>query len=341
MTNKISHTFLLALLCATQISTNVFGMDPTSLYELRRTGNERLELLPEIQGKIVTTILDLYLNELEKTIQKFDEYSYGYSLKIGRPIDIFHNCGFSYKKHDTHSSLYKILNWIHRTCFKPLQEHINLNTKSSHGNTILHHTTRASIECTDSGNLYPFHQDHFMQCHGNIDMFNLTRYLLEHKINPNTHNNLGQSPFVMWTKLFFHGSYSVPRRPVESELIHLFLDNKADPNVASKDHSFIFTLATGSYFPAIERILKNTDLQAIMNRRGEYGDTLAIQAIHWSNLEFLQILADAGADFDITDSKGRTPLDVALEYQDFITAKHGAEHFEKMITLLKSKTTNK
>ncbi len=337
MTNKIFHTFLLALLCTTQISTNAFSMDPTSLYELRRTGNERLELLPEIQGKIVTTILDLYLSELEETIQKFNEDG----CPLIEPVNIFHNC-FLYKKHDTHSSLYKILYWIHCTRFKPLQEHINLDTKSSHGNTILHHTTRASLDdlhdtpilslkYTDSGDLYISEPD---QGHDATDMFNLTRYLLEHKANPNTHNNLGKSPFVMWTKFF---SMGLARRPVEDELIHLFLDNKADPNVASKDNSFIFTLATGYYSQAIERILKNTDLKAIMNNKNESGDTLAIHAVEWNNLEFLQILADAGADFDITDSEGRTPLNLALNFYSSLVA----ERFEKMITLLKSKTTNK
>jgi len=306
---KQSRKLFFTLFCATQISINIGGME-----------NEPLALLPEIQGKIVTTILDLYLDELEYIIKEYTK-------------DFFwHN------KHDKNSSLYKMLYWINGTRFKPLQEHINLNTTSNKGNTLLHHTIWASIECTEINSIADYeYEDHLSHCNGNVDMVNFTRYLLTHKANPNMHNNDGKSPFFVWINYGFFHSYSVPMRPVESTVINLLLDHGADPNVASKDNSFIFILATARYSPEIERILKKIDLKAVTYGQNENGVTITVQAIYSHNLEFLQALADAGAYFYSTD---RHLLNFALRDKENHIQMHGTEHFEKMITLLKNNTTN-
>jgi 3D (Asp-Asp-Asp) domain-containing protein len=161
MKNRQSQPIFFALLCATQISVNMFGMDPTSSFtkvssfakivsqgspasadksedrsleelpsrrlqlstslKLQRTGwragqrieNEQLTLLPEIQGAIVTNILDLYVNELEDAIDCHRKNVSHLLLHDNRR-------SLLYKK-DTNKIFDKILYWIHRTRFNPLQ----------------------------------------------------------------------------------------------------------------------------------------------------------------------------------------------------------------------------
>jgi ankyrin repeat protein len=327
MKNTQSQRLFFALLCATQIAVNTFGME-----------NEIPKLLPEIQGKIVTTIIDLYLNEFEDAITAYYQWCQKQALSIE----------FRPSKDDKNFSLYKMLYWINRTRFKPLQGYVDLNTTSRSGNTILHHTIHAGIECidrplinktnTNHSTLAKQQNEHLSNCNGNVDMVNFAQYLLIYKANPNIQNNSGKSPFFESTRSIFTRLTQL----VESTLINLLLDNGADPNIAIKDESFAFTLVSKNYSQAIERILKKINLKAIMYRENEYGDIVAFNAIDYCNIGFLQVLADAGQDFGIANSKGQTPLDYALKYQDRITTTYGTERTEKMINLLQSITnTNK
>ena len=219
MQHRFTHKLFLLLLCVTQIATNTFGMKRTNDC-LTIIENAQCELLPEIQGKIVTTILDLYLNEYENMIN--------IAMLNGK------NYFFGNKLLD------KILYWIEHTRFNPLQKTINLNTTDSNGNTILHYATYATLE-------HP----------SDINMFNLTHYLLEHKADPNMHNNHKKTAFYICIATINELYSGKSINDKQAKVIKLFL-KYADPNISAQNSNFLCALAEIPYSESIKQILERS-----------------------------------------------------------------------------------
>ncbi len=326
--NTHSTILFFTLLCIIQLPANLCGM---------LTEQQTLPTY-DVQGKIITTLLDLYLDEIENSIKTFNTW-----MNENHISSIF--------THDTDKnfSLYKMLYWINGTRFKLLQEHINLNTASSKGNTLLHHTVFASLNCTDKTSDTNFNynswirSNHFSECNGNVEMFNFTKYLLTHKANPNVHNKKGKATLCICIDNRGYYEPNEPSRPICNNIINLLLDNDANPNIASYDNSFICTLASKTFSPAIARILTHTNLQAVMNSKNENGDLPVLEAFEWYNLEFLQALADAGADFTIKNHQGLTFLEMTKQLQNnnYITESYREGHIKKIINLLERITAQK
>ncbi len=318
MQKRFTQNLLFTLLFAAQISVNAFGMDPTSLYELRRTGNEQLKLLPEIQAKIVTTILDIYLDELETIQEYYAKEIYPYQKEDRLPL---------YQK-NTHTFIKKIMYWIERTRFSPVQENIDINTKTKKGNTFLYHVIK---------NAGDRENDHIS------DICTFTQYLLEHNANPNIQNKDGKTAFwhCMWNcldRFNFSTFYSNSQKEIFKNLIQLFLKHNADPNASSHDGGLCL-LAEREYSDMVKEILQHSDIKAFMNSKDKGTCTPAHSAAALLNINFLHILADAGADFNIKDSGGNTPLKWALGCKgDFMEDICGTERTDAVISLLQNMT---
>jgi len=325
MKNRFAQNILFALLCITHISTNLFGMEHESSVILNSD-----KPISEDTKKEAARKLELYLDELDR-IQYYFE-------KEWEPYRKEHR--FSLYKKDTLKLLNEIMHWLQSTP----QELINLNSISLNGlykagNTLLHHVVQAAAnEARDKKNK-------------KSDMFNFTHYLLEHNASPNIQNNHGITAFFycVWdclprsydkhlisyeNRLRKEFKESMERdgqavkliedndatNDVTSEtldkLLHLFLAHNADPNVASCDGEFICALAEREYSETAQQIIARTDIKACMNNKDKHGHIPACSAAMMLNLEFLQVLANAGADFSMKDSSNKTPLDYALESKD-------------------------
>jgi ankyrin repeat protein len=188
-------------------------------------------------------------------------------------------------------------------------EQIDVNTPSKIGNTLLHHVIEAAA--------------HEATMSKQSDMLNFTRYLFDHNANPNIQNDYGKTAFFycMWYclkrgyLLCIHTDTSVQ---VLDTLTNLFLDHHADPNISSRDEDFLCILGDRNYSETIQRILNLVDIKKYMYNKDKEGSTPAHTAAGVLNIEFLRILAHAGADFNIKNSSGNTPLQSALTCKDFI-----------------------
>lgn len=280
MHHRFTQKLFLTVLCALQIATNAFGMEMES---------EQLKLLPEIQGKIITNILDLYLNELEGVEECYTKEIWPYWKEDRGPL---------YQK-NTQELIKKVMDWLERTHF--VQEHIDINTISKKGNTLLYHVIKNASD-KEKSQL--------------SDICIFTQYLLKYNANPNIQNNDGKTAFwhCMWNCLErFHCKdwYSDSQREMFKNLIRLFLTHNADPNVSSSDGGLCL-LADREYSDMVTEILKHSDIKAFANSKDKDGYTPAIYAATMINIDFLHILANAGADFTIKDNHNETPLDCAL-----------------------------
>lgn len=300
MKNKISQRLLFALLCATQFSANTCGME-----------NEQIQLLPEIQEKIVITIVDLYLDELEDIIENFDK-----NIRPGLKWGMGPFSSFSYKK-SNNKLLDKIMYWLEYICFKPVRATIHLNNKTKAGNTLLHHATKAA--CNDC----------FALC--NIEG------LLEHGANPNEKDNNGRTAFwyCMANLPLESLSYNFLASEKKENLVSLFLKNKANPSSSSDDNDFMWVLAGKECSNLVEQIIACcSDIKAYINVKRQ-DNTPAYEAASMFNLKFLHILANNGADFNITNYKGKTPLECAEEMRRILSS---CERRDAVINFLQNMT---
>lgn len=240
--------------------------------------------LPEIQG---TTTLTQYLNELEDIEEGYAKQIWPYWKEDRGPL---------YRK-NTQALIKKIMDWIQST-----QEYIDINTISKKGNTLLYHVIK------NAGNREKKNQP--------SNVYTFTQYLLEHNANPNIQNDDGKTAFwhCMWNCLErFNCSdwYKDTQKESFKNLIRLFLTHNADPNVSSSDGGLCL-LADREYSDMVTEILKHSDIKAFANSKDKDGYTPAIYAATMINIDFLHILANAGADFTIKDNHNETPLDCAL-----------------------------
>jgi len=302
-----TQCLLLALLCATQISVNTVGMEVQQI----DMENEIPKLLPEIQGQIVTTILNLYLNELDDTIDNFlkelndflvnrDYKHLPDDRKKGMRFWGLHD-KFSYKKNDN-KIFDKILYWIQCTRFKPLQENICLNTQTRRGNTILLHTTNAvSKEKKESDYT--------------SNMLNFVQYLLKNNADPTIQNKYTKTAFSYCI------DNNVKRNALSltaTNLMHLFLDHPAISNIIINDN-ILCILTNPHYREMTNWLLEHVNIKSFINNQNSAHDTLACIAAREMCMPFLEacipflhILIDNGADFTIQGSEGRTPLEWAI-----------------------------
>jgi len=263
--------------------------------------NKIPKLPSDIHVKIINHLLDLYLRHLECI---FDDHDYSRS--------------------EVHSIvpeewIYNVFNpisyWIQSTRFGEVQKNINFNNKDTNGNTLLHHATKSLsyIETETKKAVLP----HFIE------------YLLGHHANPNITNKKGVTPFYTCMRTFhIHNS-------IKKDLLNLFLDTHADPNICSPDNHFIFILATSSY-SMVERVIKRTDIKKFMHMYYYPEELTPIhEAAYAFNIQFLRDLKEAGANFHIKNKDGQTPLEYTLANHDEIPDKKEAQ---QTIAFLKSVT---
>lgn len=275
---------------------------------------EQLKLLPEIQSNIVTILLDLYLNELKFTLD-FDEWD----------DEIIHTFPEAY----LHSFFNSISYWVQCTRFGEVERNIDFNHKDIFGgNTFLHYATIYYAKSKTN----------------KINMFNFIDYLLTHNATPNIQNNKGKTAFYtcMWNLMPNYKSYSdayYSRESVElmdKNLLNLFLDKQADPNVSSCDNYFIFIVANVDY-ATVEQVIKRIDLKKFMHARFyDEGLTPIHDAAYAFNIQFLHDLYNAGADLNIKNLDGQTPLEFMLFWRKENAKDLQTQDAQKTIALLKS-----
>jgi hypothetical protein len=320
-TNKNIYMFLFVFLYIMRISLYAFSMEHKSS-----------NLTPKIQGMIVSFILDLYVDELEKNIDLYKK-----NIRSNQKNNIKPHSTFSYKEHG--KKLDMLVHWIARTRFSSLQQHVDFNGKSKKGNTLLHHTTKATRqEITES---YAQADEDDMGI-----MFHTIHYLFAHNADPNIQNNNGKTALYIYMrgfKLHIAKPYDSDNDSAYMNLLDLFLNANANPNICLRDNNFMCMLASKEYSTRIEQILRHTHIKKFMNTKDKMGDTPALHAIHALNLEFLRLLANADADFTITDAHNLTALDYAKQYKKTVITKDvfGAHFIEHMLYFLEKKNTLK
>ena len=212
---RFTQKLFLTVLCAAQIATNTFGMEKEQI------------LLPEKQG---TTTLNKYLNELEDIEEGYAKHWHPYWKEERLPL---------YQK-NTQALIKKIMNWIQST-----QEHIDINTISKKGNTLLYHVIKNASDREEKNQ--PSH------------VYAFTQYLLEYNANPNIQNNDGKTAFwhCMWNcleRFNFQNYYKLHQKEMFKSLIQLFLTHNANPNVSSPDGGLCL-LAEREYSEIVQEIL--------------------------------------------------------------------------------------
>jgi len=211
-------------------------------------------------------------------------------------------------------------------------ENIDLNSASEQGNTLLHLTTKVMFASTDNAT--------------DVDrLLQFINYLLQHNANPNIQNNDGDTAFrwCMHRLDLCSNKYSEDTT-LTRNVVNLFLQAHADPTVSSGNNACIFLLAERTYSETTEQILKHMDIKNCMNIKDKYGDTPAHIATRCFNVQFLHMLTDAGADFNIKNAHGKTGLELALESKkDYVNGMiYGTERIKATIELLQRVTnTNK
>jgi ankyrin repeat protein len=342
MKNRFTHNLLFTLLFATQISINTFGMEKR-ICCCHNINYIRSELLAFVKPPTQLS-LELFLDKL-------DEINTNYVNDTHRRKE----CNSPLYREERATLLLYVQNWIKNNTHP---EEIDLNSKSKQGNTLLRHAIDAA---TDEAKGREKKKS---------DMFNFTQYLLEHNVNPNIQNNDGKSAFFhcMWNclprsyekHLISHenrlykelmenypgvgkATEPIKNNDAKSEtldsLLRLFLAHNADPNIASQDGEFICALAEREYSETVKQIIALTDIKACMNNKNRDGNTPSCCAAMMLNLEFLQVLANAGADFSIKNLQNKTPLDYALEGKDDSIGRIcGAECADAVINFLQDVT---
>ncbi len=272
---------------------------------------EQIKLLPDIQGKIITTIVDLYLNELEDIIENFEKNIRPH-LKWG--LGPF--TSFSYKKGKGDKLLDKIMYWVRYIYSNPLQVTIDLNSKTRTGNTLLHHATKAATD---------------FECKG-FDPCNV-HYLLEHGAKPNEQDNKGRTAFwyCMLALPMELSSNDVFTKKEKQKLVSHFIKHGANPNVSSCDNDFIHILASRQYSESIKQIIALADIKTYINHKDKAGNTPIHEAALHTNLEFLRMLSDNGADFNITNDEGKTPLEYGMPLK-YVVNNEDVIEFLKSVT---------
>jgi len=262
-------------------------------------------------------------SELELSLDKLDVITENYVNDTYRRKED----NYTLYKKERKTLLLDIKNWIKNTCL----EEINLNSTSKKGNTLLHHIIEAAADEAKDGE--------------QSDMFNFTQYLLEHKANPDLQNNEGKTAFFhcMCNCLKrlpkVYNLYKPTSLKILSNLLYLFLDAKADPNVSSRNNDFMCILGDREYSEDVKQILQRTNIKDLMNNKDHNGHTPACHAAWILNLDLLHFLDKVGADFNIQDTQGKTPLMHALECKNgWMEHIFGTEQIDTVIKFLQERS---
>lgn len=124
-------------------------------------------------------------------------------------------------------------------------------------------------------------------------------------------------PLIIWTM-----GEGIP--PVTPELLAFLLENNYDPNVKDEQHSALgFCAYPGQSFLTYDHKFEMVKslLKHGANPNVHYlGKPILhrfVDPIHKDNphqLKIIELLLDAGADVNVVDKKGKTPLDIVLFY---------------------------
>ena len=312
-----THSLILffALVCITHVSINIFSMKQDYPYQsylesknhLKKT-KEILRLIPDdVYGIIATNLLNLHLNALG------DAYE-----KVKKSDDS------TYKRNLFCMHFYKIIRLF--PFFHKIRHSINADIIDQQGNTFLHYTMR-----TIKWEKNFFHPNQ-------LDTYNYPKYLLQYyNVNPNIQNNKGKTAF--WHCMDKHLPqinviYMDQHVKISKNLIQAFSNPKSDPMISSRDGDILHLLAKKEHAES-RQILDCIDIKKFMNNKNKDGNTPSCIAAKCLNLEFLQVLSEAGADFNITDAKGCLPLTHAKKQEHpFISY----QRQNAVINLLQDKT---
>ena len=141
------------------------------------------------------------------------------------------------------------------------------------------------------------------------------RVLIPYGVNLN-HHNAGR-PLIIW------GGWGNP--PITPELLNFLLEHGYDPNqngtfpsaLGSCAHPGQSFLRYDHKYEMIKTLLKHGANPNVMSM----GMPILHQLITYNKdnphlLEIIQLLLDAGADVDVVDRSGKTPLDLAMSFKN-------------------------
>ncbi|KAL8999176.1 MAG: hypothetical protein Q9169_001955 [Polycauliona sp. 2 TL-2023] len=216
----------------------------------------------------------------------------------------------------------------HNAAAKLLLQHgADINTRDKNGSTLMHSIVYSlnRIEVQDSVN----------------------ELLMDHGADPNISDNLGETPLFLAVRgghnaaaefLLQHGADATTRdkkgyTPMhtvfdleynvrdQKSLIKLLMDHGADPNIPNDfGETPLFLAVSDGHIAAAEFLLQHG---ANVNARDKDGST-PIHAVKYSNVDvdaedqesLIRLLIDYGADPNIPDEIGETPLFSAIRYQN-------------------------
>ncbi len=188
---------------------------------------------------------------------------------------------------------------------KLIADGIDVNTKSSQGNTAL-------IIATDNSN--------------STSNIKTVKFLLESGANVNIHNNNGSTALALAT------SHSNTTSNLET--VRILLDSGADINFRSGKGNTALIIGTDnsnttSNFETVKLLLER---KANVNIQNNNGNTALIFASSHSNstssLETVKLLLDAGADINVQNNNGDTALTLASDFSTVeLLLQYGADPF--------------
>ena len=132
------------------------------------------------------------------------------------------------------------------------------------------------------------------------------KYLIDAGSDVNMLNNSNQSPLII----------AIEADEVNIDLIKLLIDTGANINFKDSQGDSPLILAGGQEDLELMRVLLNTP-NINVNIVDRYGRTALHQAIISSNIEMCRLLIEYGADVNIQDNNGDTPLLKAFKVNEF------------------------
>jgi hypothetical protein len=271
----------------------------------------------EIEGKIITIILDLCIQEIENVIEYMNDRDWTCEVHV-EPFS------YQLKDLDDFNYLDKVLYWIY-THAKPVMEYIDLNSRSKKGNTLLHHAITAAWE------------DHYRG-----STFDFACYLLKKQANPNILNNEGHSAFFIYLGQLVELEDDYNEK--QALLFNLLINAHADPDITSKNNTCLHIFASkkepGKYSGIIEETIKRMKNKKILINKTirEFNESPALYATCSLNIPFLRmLLAEDTLDLTIKNSSGDTPLSLALTMKNSRIYRDEIEKINSIIDLLQAK----